>query len=119
MDLPAPFHVGVSRMGRRVVFAPEGELDIATAETLRQAMRRDAPGAEVVVLDLRGLGFMDTAGLQLVLEQQRRSEEDGSSFALVRGSEQVHRLLDIAGLTPMLRILGGPEDPIDEAPSPA
>jgi|SRR5919199_5488577 anti-anti-sigma factor len=114
MDLPVPFHVGVSRRGPRVIFAPEGELDIATAEMLRQAMRRQSPGADVIVLDLRGLAFMDTAGIQLLLEQQRRSAEEGASFALVRGSDHVHRLLDIAGLTPMLRILDGPEDPIDE-----
>jgi anti-anti-sigma factor len=119
MDPPVPFHVGVSRQGSRAVFTPEGELDIATAEVLREAMQRQGEGAQAIVLDLRGLQFMDTAGLQLVLEQQRRCAAEGSSFALVRGSDNVHRLLDIAGLTPMLRILDAPGDPIDEAPSAA
>ena len=52
----------------------------------------------VLILDLRGVGFMDTSGLRLVIEEQRRAAGAGYRFAVVRGPSRVQRLFEIAGL---------------------
>ena len=117
MEPPVPFHVGVNHVGRRVVIAPVGELDIATVGSLRDALSRPVEEMEAVVLDLRGLDFMDTVGIRLVIEQQRRCVEKGLGFALIRGPEHVQRLLDMAGLTAKLRILDAAEEPNGVLPS--
>ena len=51
------------------------------------------------MLDLRGLEFIDSTGLRAILLQDKRSTERGQTFALVRGSEQVQRLLDLTHVT--------------------
>ena len=102
---PSEFNVVVRREGAALVVAPEGELDMATADSLRAALEGDRGDARVLVLDLRRLGFLDTSGLQLVFEQQRRAEREGFSFVLVRGQRHVQRLFDIAGMNDRLTIV--------------
>ena len=109
MDSPE-FNVVVRREGAALVIAPEGELDMATVGSLRTALEGDRRGAQFLVLDLRGLGFLDTSGLQLVFEQQRRAEEEGFSFVLVRGQRHVQRLFEIAGMNDRLTIVDEIQD---------
>ena len=104
------FNVVVRREGAALVVAPEGELDMATVESLRTALETDLAGARFLVLDLRGLGFLDTSGLQLVFEQQRRAENEDFAFVLVRGRRHVQRLFDIAGMNDRLTIVDDIQD---------
>ena len=53
-----------------VVVAPRGEIDLLTAPEVRDALVA-APGPRVA-LDLRGVGFLDTSGLRVILENDRR-----------------------------------------------
>lgn len=112
MELPTPFRVDVSRDGGTLVVAPVGEIDLATREQLREALRPEEPAARVV-LDLSEVSFMDTSGLGLVVEEMRGAGDAGREFILVRGPRPVQRLLDIAGLTPLLRLVDSREDALD------
>ena len=112
MDSPE-FNVVVRREGAALVVAPEGELDMATVDSLRAGLEPGPGDASVLVLDLRGLDFLDTSGLQLVFEQQRRAEQKGFSFVLVRGQPQVQRLFDIAGMNDRLTIVDEVKDAQD------
>ena len=59
---PQPFAVEVQRRDAVAIVQPRGELDLVTVETLRAAL--DAiKSTERLVLDLRGLSFMDSTGL--------------------------------------------------------
>lgn len=99
------FNVVVRREGAALVVAPAGELDMATVDSVRAALEADRDDARFLVLDLRGLGFLDTSGLQLVFEQQARAEREGFSFVLVRGQRHVQRLFEIAGMNDRLTIV--------------
>ena len=103
------FNVVVRREGAALIVAPEGELDMATADSLRASLD-DLGDARSLVLDLRGLDFLDTSGLQLVFEQQRRAEQEGFSFVLVRGQRHVQRLFEIAGMNDRLTIVDEVKD---------
>ena len=59
------------------VVRPHGELDLATAGLVRDALREQAGAHGRVTLDLGGLRFLDTSGLRLVLETVEASERDG------------------------------------------
>ena len=104
------FNVVVRREGAALVVAPEGELDMATVDSLRAELETDLGDARLLVLDLRGLDFLDTSGLQLVFEQQRRAEHEGFSFVLVRGQRHVQRLFEIAGMNDRLMIVDEVKD---------
>jgi anti-sigma B factor antagonist len=96
------FMVDVYRDGDAVVVAPHGELDLATVGGLRDELAHQA-GAALLVLDLRGLSFMDSSGLALVVEQQRRAEAEGGDFRVVPGSGLVRRLFEVTGVVRHLR----------------
>lgn len=112
MEAPAPFTVDVSRVGDALVIAPEGEVDIATVSVIREALDDHGLDATSLVLDCRRVEFMDTSGLQLLVQLRRRCEESGRRFAVVRGPRAVQRLLDIAGLSPILRLVDSPEEAV-------
>jgi anti-sigma B factor antagonist len=95
----------------RVVVGLHGELDLVGAPLLQAEV--DSPeidGKGMVVLDLRDLRFIDSAGLRVILAAHERSQKRGQAFALSRGSAQVQRLLSIAGLDEHLRIIESPDE---------
>src|SRR5437867_6216495 len=66
------------------VVAPEGEIDIATAEMLEGRIEAaESTDPKVVVIDLNGLSFMDSSGLRVLLSALKRAETAGRSFALL------------------------------------
>jgi anti-sigma B factor antagonist len=103
--------IDVSSEGERVVLRLDGELDLASVPTLEHAVE-GAPldGATEVVLDLRGLEFLDSTGLRAILLQDKRSAERGQAFALVRGPEQVQRLMNMTRVDEHLKIVATPEE---------
>jgi len=74
-----------------------GELDLSTASEVESALagaEEKAPG--LLVLDLRGLAFMDSTGLRVVLAADGRARRDGRKLEVVPGPPQVHRVFRIA-----------------------
>ena len=60
---------------------------------------RDAPR---LILDLSRLRFLDSAGLALLIAQHRRSQHDGTKFAIANATGDVRRLLTLSGLDRIL-----------------
>jgi anti-sigma B factor antagonist len=99
----------VRREGDAAVVRARGDIDLSTLARATTALDGARAGARSLVLDLREVGFMDTSGLRLIIEEQRRAAETGYRFAVVRGSRRVQRLFEIAGL-------GGDDELFVDAP---
>jgi len=99
-----------TRNGAVAVVAPTGELDLSGAAVLETELDRLAqePGLGAVVLDLRGLEFMDSSGLRLVVVADMRAREAGRRFALIRGGETVHRVFEITRMSDRLEFVADP-----------
>lgn len=104
-DFPNSFTVGVERRGSAVFASPSGDLDMATVPRLREAVERELEDGDGLVLDLRGLAFLDTSGMRYVVERHANGR-----LTLVRGTEAVQRIFEIAGLEEELRWVDDPED---------
>jgi anti-anti-sigma factor len=87
------------RTGDAAVVSARGDIDLSTLVQATTALGEARAGAALLVLDLREVGFMDTSGLRLVIEEQRRAAAGGYRFAVVPGPSRVQRLFEIAGLT--------------------
>jgi anti-sigma B factor antagonist len=75
---------------------PVGELDIATAPLLDAHLHGpEWWAAKRVVLDLRGLTFMDSSGVRCLLRAEAASRADSNRLALIPGSAQIQRLLEL------------------------
>src|SRR3954449_13250624 len=101
-----------SRNGTIAVIAATGELDLSGAAVLEDAIERleAAPELATVVLDMRGLEFMDSSGLRLVVLADMRAREAGCRFVLVRGSETVHRVFEITRMSDRLDFVSDPRE---------
>jgi anti-sigma B factor antagonist len=101
-----------SRTGAVAVIAASGELDLSGAALLESELDRLAedPQLGTVVLDLRGLEFMDSSGLRLVVLADMRARESGRRFVLVRGAETVHRVFEITRMSERLDFVTDPEE---------
>jgi anti-sigma B factor antagonist len=95
-----------------------GELDLSTAERVDQElMRAEAEGPELITLDLRGLKFLDSTGLRVVLSADGRARKDGRRLEVVPGPPGVHRVFRIALLDRRIAFVD-PSD-IDDVPADA
>ena len=104
-------HVRCERRGDAAVVTVSGEIDLASSIELRAVLRSEDARAPVVVLDMRGVSFIDSSGLGVIVGQQRRSREDGFRFGIVLGDEQiVQRVFDLSGLRDVLTIVDSPEE---------
>jgi anti-anti-sigma factor len=106
-----PFSIRIDRADETAVVVLEGELDIATTPGAEEELRRvELNGARVIVLDLRGLTFMDSTGLRLLVSADARARDAGHRLVVVRGPEAVHRVLEITGLDGKLDMVADPAE---------
>jgi anti-anti-sigma factor len=100
-----PFVVTTRTDGANTVLALTGELDLdATGRLLDavgQALART--GAEAIELELHGLNFLDSSGLQALLTAHDEVEAAGIRFRVTTISMLAARVVDIAGLGHVLR----------------
>jgi anti-anti-sigma factor len=100
LHVPTPqFTCATTALDGVVTVVPEGELDLATAPLLDATLRREAGGAaSAIVVDLRGLTFIDSTGVSLLLRWTRESATSGRGFRLIPGSEPIQRVFAMTGL---------------------
>jgi anti-sigma B factor antagonist len=104
------FQVQVRNADRAAVIIVSGELDLASAPALEDELDRAATdGADLLIVDLRELEFIDSTGLGLLIKANRQAEAAGRRFAIVRGQSQVQRLLGVTGIEERLTLVDTPE----------
>jgi anti-sigma B factor antagonist len=87
--------------GDAVRVALRGELDLEHAYTFDEEMRLvEGTRPSCLVLDLRGLSFLDSSGLARLLAANRRAQRERRRLLLVRGPVAVQRLLAITAVGP-------------------
>jgi anti-anti-sigma factor len=81
-----------------------GELDIATAPRVQEAIDRIfARGStRALTLDLSKLDFIDSSGLAAIVCAGNLCERNGCEFALIRGPDVVQRVFELSGLAATL-----------------
>ncbi|WP_229851318.1 STAS domain-containing protein [Streptomyces roseolus] len=96
------------RCGNTVLIGASGELDMAAAPVLQQALDRVTADDRVLMIDLHGVAFMDSAGLLHLLDLHRRAECLGLRVLVVGWQPQPQQV--------MARVAGmpGPGSPASE-----
>ena len=73
-----------------------GELDISRADQVEREIERvEEKSPQTIVFDLRGLEFMDSTGLRLILGADSRARREGRRLLIVPGPEPVQRVFRI------------------------
>lgn len=96
-----------------VLIEPLGELDIASVSRLADAFESlaDHPHrADRVVLDLRGLTFMDATGIHELIRRDNEAPGNRYDLAVIRGGASIDRLISLTAIDKRLAFVESPED---------
>ncbi|MFI8257655.1 STAS domain-containing protein [Streptomyces filamentosus] len=87
------------RDGRTAVLTVAGELDMETADRLHELLAEQfGQGRHRLVLDLSALGFMDSSGLNVLIQAVNRARESDGDLYLAAPTPAVRRILEITGV---------------------
>ncbi|MEU8140053.1 STAS domain-containing protein [Streptodolium elevatio] len=86
-----------------MVVKAEGEIDIATADALRDRLIAALNQHAAVAADMSAVTFIDCAGLRALLAARAFAERHGRHLAVHDPSRPVRRLLAWTRLDPRLR----------------
>ena len=105
------FSVDVKDGERAVVIGVSGELDLASSPELEHELERGiASGVEILIIDLRKLEFMDSTGLSVLVRAHQKATQAGKQFVVVKGPQQVQRLLSLTGVAERLTVVDSPDE---------
>ena len=111
LAMPMRLHIDHHRDGEVVTIVAIGELDHVSGEPLTKLLAdSQSQAASNVVLDLRALDFMDSTGLGIMLDADRRAAAQGGVFTIIPGDAAMH-LLTATGLSDRLRLGTATGDP--------
>ncbi len=89
-----------------------GELDLATAPILADALVRLCPRVGELVVNLEQVEFMDCAGLRVLTDV---AELGNVHVSFTPGPPQVQRLFELTGMREVFRIIPPPRPYEDQA----
>jgi anti-sigma B factor antagonist len=100
------FSTGTGDSGTGVnVITCSGNLDLETVENFKEmVLARLVVGEMSLVIDLSGVGFVDSTGLGGLIAALKRARESQIRLDLVVNTERVSRLLALTGVDALLPI---------------
>ena len=108
---PTELRCEIVRNGTVAWVRPFGELDLDSVHRVEAALEElRGDGCPEMVLDLRGLTFMDSTGLRLVIRWDTAARDNGFRFAIVPGRDVVQRVFRLTGMDGHLTVADPPAD---------
>ena len=100
--------VTISSSGRSMKALISGEVDHHGAGEIMAALDReiDAVLPSRLELDLSGVTFMDSSGIGLVMGRYRNLKKTGSELCITETSEQIYRVMKLAGIERLAKLEG-------------
>ena len=100
----SPIHIERQEAAGSTTLRVSGEVDLTTAPELERAvLAAQQPGTQLT-LDLSAVEFLDSSGLQILLDADIRAREQGSLLKVIAGTGEVARVLELAQVADRLRV---------------
>jgi anti-sigma B factor antagonist len=90
--------------GDRPLLVVAGEIDHVTADQFRAAVDRALEEHARIELDLRGVSFMDSGGLAVLIAAHQRVGQNREAVVVRTSSPMILRLLEISGVGPLIDV---------------
>jgi anti-sigma B factor antagonist len=101
------------RIGTTVLVAPAGEIDLASAGQLRDGLiAAESEAGTGLVIDLRGVGFIDSTGIGELVGCHRRCREGSTSLAFVVPEGAIRKILNVTGMDSVFDMYNDESDAI-------
>ena len=95
--------IEIKKTDAATVIEVAGRLDTSTAPVLDKTIAEDVSEGSALVLDLKGLEYISSAGLRVLLSAQKRMQKSGS-MKLKNVCEEVMEVLEMTGFADILVI---------------
>jgi two-component system, response regulator / RNA-binding antiterminator len=92
-----------SRQGGTAFLRATGQLDLGNVDDFCDAARQARDGAEELVVDLRGVDFIDSTGLTALLNLRHGVASEGIRFTVCADDGPVRSALELTGLGALLQ----------------
>ena len=105
---PAGFATQVRQLPGMTVMELSGELDLSTAGALREALLMlELDGGLGLEIDLRGLSFLGSTGIGVIIAACKRVRASGGTFSVSCDHNLARRVIEVAGLVDFLELHDG------------
>jgi anti-anti-sigma factor len=106
MGKPLEFEIVADAGSERCTLSVSGEIDIYSADTLRQALRTCLDrGARTVVVDMAALEFIDSTGVSALIGGYKQLQNDGCELVVRSAPDAIRRTLEITGVHKWIRLV--------------
>ena len=95
--------IETKRNVREVVMAVDGRLDTITAPTLDNAISEQMQDMETLILDFKGLEYISSAGLRVLLSTQKKMQKFGV-MKVINVREEIMEVFEMTGFADILTI---------------
>lgn len=87
-----------------IVLAVTGEIDMSTGQAFRDALDHAVERSHDVVVDLAGVSFMDSTGLNALIRGAQQAQRLAGTVRVRSPRPAVRRVLDITGAAQIIAI---------------
>jgi anti-anti-sigma factor len=109
LSISTHLDISVHGFGSTVEISLTGELDVASDRQLSETLKQVADDTTTnMVIDLRGVTLMDSAGLRWLITADALSQTEGFRLWIVRAPGVVERTLAATGMDARLPIVDRP-----------
>ena len=95
--------IQIKRNGEKTVIELVGRLDTTTAPALDKTITEDIGDTKTLVLDAKGLEYISSAGLRVLLGAQKKMQKIGS-MTVTNVCEAVMEVFEMTGFADILTI---------------
>ena len=96
-------NIEMKRNAEETMLEITGRLDTTTAPTLDKMINEEMEGTKDLILDLKGLEYISSAGLRVLLSAQKKMQKIGS-MKVVNVCETVMEVFEMTGFADILVI---------------
>lgn len=96
--------IDVKKNVEEAVITLEGRLDTTTAPALDKVITEEISGVSRLVLELKELEYISSAGLRVLLSAHKKMNQSGGTMTLKNVCENVMEVFDMTGFADILTI---------------
>jgi anti-anti-sigma factor len=98
--------------GKVAVVTIAGRVDSATAPTMDAELEKTVSGNKKVVLDLKDVEYMSSAGVRAIVKALRQAHKNRGGLKLARPSDPIVEILHTIGMMEIVQVYPSVEEAI-------
>ena len=95
--------ISKEKIETKLTVTPKGRLDTTTAPELSDALKDSLDGVTELIMDLKGLEYISSAGLRVLLSAQKVMDKQGKMIVR-NANDSIKEIFEVTGFSEILTI---------------